>query len=78
MINSIVGVLSIIPIYFIFLFCCYLGLIIAVTLFPIPFNIEIIKKNKENIGFYNNFIPFKSIWELITDNPMYIDIKNIL
>ena len=55
-----------------------MGLIIAVTLFPIPFNSEIIKQNKETIGFYNNFIPFKSIWELITDNPMYIAIKNIL
>lgn len=95
MLNEVVGVLCIIPIYMfcfvialkrkltvqkhvlLLLFCGYLGLVIAVTLFPFPIQKEVIMENKQYNFLYNNFIPFKGIIEVISTGDLNVMVRNI-
>lgn len=61
-----------------FLFFSYITIVIAVTLFPLPYNSEFIKMNKELNYLHNNFIPFKGIYTLAQSGNLILIIRNIL
>lgn len=62
----------------IFMFSLYIGFVISLTIFPLPFQKEVIEMNQQAKYMHNNFIPFKSICQLIKTGNMYIIIRNIL
>lgn len=62
----------------VFILCLYIGGVIAVTLFPLPFQNEVIEEGREMQYFHNNFIPFFSLVDIIKSRNLHTIIRNIL
>lgn len=59
---------------FIILILC----VIAITIFPIPIQSEVLESGRKyGYGHVNNFIPFASIYQIISLNHYYISIRQI-
>lgn len=61
-----------------FIISCYITLVIAVTLFPLPISKEFIELMRVQTISANNFIPFNSINDLLSNSSVSIILRNIL
>lgn len=59
------------------LFYFYIVATIAITLFPLPFQENLIHDKRANNFLVNNFIPFHSIYEIISTSPFFVILKQI-
>ncbi|MCY7844012.1 VanZ family protein [Bacillus haynesii] len=66
--------INLIHFFYLMLFSLYISSVIAMTLFPFPYQKELIEAMiKENLGINHNLIPFKTIIETIKfDSAMFI------
>lgn len=77
----IVGVLKKYPIskhIILALISMYITLLIAVTLFPLPISKNLIELRRLDVVSTNNFIPFQSIYDLITNTNISTMLRNIV
>lgn len=62
----------------VFLLFVYLGVVIAITLFPFPIQKELILEQREFNYLSNNFIPFKGIVDMLTSERLYVIVRNLV
>ncbi|HLD22055.1 MAG TPA: VanZ family protein [Patescibacteria group bacterium] len=56
----------------------YCVAVISIVIFPLPFQKELIEDSKAESFLHNNFIPFRSIIDIASNNSLFISMKQIV